>query len=296
LLVSLALPKSVGRYRKVAYHTLHQRRHINTHIITRMTTIGMLIFLGTAFLTLAGIGAAPAKYDQRQEGEFNVHAKFENLLFVVSFPYSNEDVYTALQTVAELAPELKSRSNSPKDQESIKSDEEIRSEEPYSVEIVRIDENPSSGGSSARRAEGENAVKVSIGNKGVEKARSAKNMKAFQFPKSREVPTIVGYLLDPRKMHGYKTEDGGRARNVLGIIWSPDVELTKPGTSLKKQLLQKEKEEDVASNADRNDVASLSEEKQELTLLGDGIENCGPERRRDASGICQFDESAGFPS
>jgi hypothetical protein len=260
-----------------------------------MTTIGMLIFLGTAFFILAGISAAPAGYDQRQQGDFNVHAKLENFLFVVGIPNSDEALTNmVVQTLLEYTPQLKSRSNSLKDQEAIKSGEEIHNEEPYSVEIIRIGENPSNEGiSSARRAEGESTAKVSIGNKGAEKARSAKNVKAFEFSKSREVSTIVAYLLDPKKMHGYKTEDGGRARNVLGIIWNPDIEPAKPGTSLKKQLLRREEEEDVASNADRNDVASFSEEKQELSLLGDGIENCGPGRRRDASGVCQFDETAG---
>lgn len=259
-----------------------------------MTTIGMLVFLGTPFFMLAGISAAPARYDQRQQGDFNVHTKLENFIFVIGIP-SNDETLTnmALQALLEYTPQLKSRSNSPgKDQESIKSGEEIRSEEPYSVEIVRIGESPSNEGSSARRAEGGSIAKVSIGNKGAEKTRSAKNVKAFEFSKSHEPPTIVGYFLDPKKMHGYKTVDGGRARNVFGIIWNPD-EPAKPGTSLKKQLLRKKEEEDVASNADRNDVASLSEEKQELRPLGDVIENCGPGRRRDASGICQFDEIAG---
>lgn len=261
-----------------------------------MTT--MLIFLGTAFFALAGVSGAPARYDQRQEGDFNAHVKFENLLFVVTIPSNSEALANlALQTVSnslELKDQL-SRSNLPKDQEPIKSGEEIRSEEPYSVEIIRIDESPSNERSSARRgAEEESTARVLIGNKGAERARSAKNVNNFDFPKSREVPAIVGLFLDPRKMHVYKTEDGGRARNVLGNAWSPADEPARPGTSLKKQLLRRA-EEDVAppssSSADGNDVAPLSAGKQEeLTLLGDGIENCGPERHRDASGICQFDE------
>nr|XP_012233619.1 PREDICTED: uncharacterized protein LOC105678687 [Linepithema humile] len=259
-----------------------------------MTTIGtMLIFLGTAFVTLAGIGAAPAKYDQRQEGEFNLNAKLENFLFVVAVPSNNE----FLTDLALQALELKlKRSNLPKDHESIKTDEEIHNEEPYSVEIVRIDENPSDEASSTRKAEGESTAKASIGDKAAEK-RSAKDVKGFEFPKSREVPTIVGYLLDPKKTHGsYKTENGARARNVLGIMWNPDVQAAKPGTSLKKQLLRREEEDDVvasSSNADKNDVASLSEEKPELWLVGHGAENCGPGSRRNGETfICEY---AGSP-
>lgn len=253
----------------------------------------MLIFFGTAFLTLVGISASPARYDQRQQGDFNLDAKLENLLFVIAIP-SNKDFLTdvALQAL-ELKHQLK-RSNSPKDQESIKADEGIRSEEPYSVEIIRINENPSDEGSSTRRAEGESIAKVSIGNRGVEKAvRSAKNVKDFEFPKSREVPTVVKYLLNPREIHVYKTQDGGRARNVLGIVWNPDVQTARSGKSLKKQLIRREEKEDDASSSNAgNDVTSLSEEKQELWLLG-STENCGPESHRDASGICQFNKSAG---
>jgi len=89
-----------------------------------------------------------------------------------------------------------------------------------------------------------------------------------------------------------KTEDGGRARNVLENIKNPDVDPEKPGT---KKLFQK-REEDIAplSNIYKNDMRLITEKKQqEMKLLGDAIENCGPGRRRDAAGICQFDESAG---
>lgn len=273
-----------------------------------MTVIRMLIFLGTAFFTLVEIDAAPTRYDQRQEGDFNVHAKLENLLFVVAIPSNNDLLGDLALQALELKQQLVSRSSSSKEQESIaSSDEETRGVEPYSVEIVQINENHSNKGSSVQKKEGANKEMsnisnqqtiISIGNEHDKTEileRVAKNVKAFEFPKSREEPPIIGYIVDARKILGSKNEDDGRARNVVENVWNPAVESGRPGTSLKKQLLRRE--EDVAlppSNVDKNDVASLSEDKQqnELRLLGDGIENCGPGRHRDASGVCQFDQSA----
>ncbi|CAL1675372.1 unnamed protein product [Lasius platythorax] len=412
------------------------------------------LFLGTAIFTLVKVGAGPTRYDQRQEGDFNLHAKLENLLFVVAIPSNNDLLGDLALQALELKQQLVSRSKEQESIDPIKSDEETRGVEPYSVEIIQINENHANEGSSVIKTEGNNKEIANISNqqaifsftnrqnqseinernaknvkafesdeetRGVEpysvgiiqinenhankgssviktdgsnkematvsnqqaifsftnqqnqsevnernaknvkafesdeethsvkpysvgiiqinenhankgssvikangtnkdmavisnqqtifsianqqnqsevNERSAKNVKAFEFPKSREEPTIMAYFVDARKILGSKIEDDGRARNVVKNIWNPDVESGRLGTSLKKQLLRRE--EDVAlplSNADKNDVAPLSEDKQqnELKLLGDGIENCGPGRHRDASGICQFDESASAP-
>ncbi|KAM0729965.1 hypothetical protein ACS0PU_003875 [Formica fusca] len=275
-----------------------------------MAVIQMLFFLGTAFFTLVKVDTAPTKYDQRQEGDFNLHAQLENLLFVVAIP-SNNDLLSDLALQAlELKQQLVSRSSSSKEQESIRSDKENRGMEPWkgAVEIIQINENHSNKGSSVQKTEGKNKETTNVSNQQtifslateqqqdkVEKDdRIAKNVKAFDFPKSREEPAIIGYFVDARKILGSKIEDDGRARNVVENVWNSDIESGRPGTALKKQLLRRE--ENVAlpsSNADKNDVASLSEDKQqnELILLGGGIENCGPGRHRDVSGICQFDES-----
>lgn len=258
----------------------------------------MLFLLGTAFFASIEIRAAPTKYDQRQDGEFNLHAKLENFLFVVAFPSNSEHIHDLALGALE---EVISRS---KDQGLIKSGEAAHQEEPYSVQILQINENHQNKEGSVRKAEEGDAGTLNVSDQQstavgqTEKAeRIARNMKNFEFPKSREVPTIPGYFFNTRKTQAPKTGNSGRARNVVGNVGNVenlDVELESSGTSLKKQLPQKE-EENVAlpsSNADKNDVSPIAEEKQqELRLLGDSIENCGPGRRRDASGVCQFDGS-----
>jgi hypothetical protein len=264
-----------------------------------MTAIQILFFFGAAFLMLVEVNGAPTRYDQRQEGDFNLHAHLQNFLFVVAIPGNNELLSDLALQALEFKQQL-SRSSSSKKQESIKADE-IGDEKPYILEVIRISENDSDKEISSRKDEEASNVSnlrsMSINdtrNEGEENIeRVAKNVKDFEFPKNREVPAILGYFVDTRKMPESKTEDGGRARNVLENIKNPDIELEKPGT---KKLLFQKREEDIAplSNIYKNDMRLITEKKQqELKLLGDAIENCGPGRRRDAAGICQFDESAG---
>lgn len=260
-----------------------------------MVTVQTLFFLGMAFFAFAEIHAVPTRYDQRQDGDFNLNAKLENFLFVVVVPSNTEKITNLAWNAIETA--VLSRS---KEQESIKSDEAVRQEEPYSVEIINV--NQLDKESSVRKAEGEDVETSNVSDQRPtsvedEKAeRVARNVKNFEFPKSREVPTVPsGYFVNVRKTPGLKTGDGGRARNVVGNVWNPEDEPGQSGTSLKKQLPRRG-EEDIASqpssSTDKNDVSSFTEEKQqELRLLGDGVENCGPGRHRDASGVCQFDGS-----
>ncbi|XP_011644422.1 uncharacterized protein LOC105431724 [Pogonomyrmex barbatus] len=275
-----------------------------------MAMVRPLFFLSMAFFALVEVRAAPTRYDQRQEGVYNIRADLENFLLVVTLPSSKEFNTFASTALEGLQQELLqlARSSSFKDQESIKFGEQIH-EEPYTVQVIQINENPANKESSVRKTEEGDAGTSNISdqqstsvNEGqTEETRSveriAKNLKNFDFPKSREVPAILGYFVDARKLLGSKMGNAGQARNVVGNVWNPDVESGRPGTSLKKQLPRRG-EENVAlpsSNVDKNDVSlTFPEEKQqELRLLGDGVENCGPGRRRDASGLCQFDESAG---
>ncbi|KYN29258.1 PREDICTED: uncharacterized protein LOC108766230 [Trachymyrmex cornetzi] len=264
-----------------------------------MAIVQMLFFLGTAFFAFAKVGAAPAKYDQRQDGEINGHGTIKNLLFVVLFPGSSGS--TSANDISDLAwhaiqAAVNARS---KGQGAIKSSDEVHQEEPYSAEI-QINENYLDKENSVRKVEGDTKTLnildqqlALVGDGQTEKIdRIARNVKNFDFPKSREVPTLPGYFMNARKTSRPKTGGNGRARSMVGnVVWNPDDEPGKP--SLKKQLSG---EEDVAlssSNAEKNDVSPLAEEKQqELRLLGDGVENCGPGRHRDAFGVCQFDESA----
>ncbi|EFN72509.1 hypothetical protein EAG_13432 [Camponotus floridanus] len=271
-----------------------------------MAVIRMLLFFGTAFFTLVKVDAAPTRYDQRQEGDVNVHAQLENFLFVVAIPSNNNLLGDLALQALELKQQLISRSSS-KGQESIVSSNEksLRADiaEP-AVEIIQINENHSNKGATIHKTEGQNEEATNVSNQqtifSISNAqqeakfpeRSAKNMPAFEFPKSREEPAIIGYFVDARKILESKIEDEGRARNVVENVRNPIIESGRPGTTLKKQLLQKEEDIELpSSNADKNDVTSSSEDKQqdELILLGDEYhKNCGPDGYRDASGICHY--------
>lgn len=262
-----------------------------------MPTVRMLFLFGTAFFAFAEVRAAPTRYDQRQDGDFNLHAKLENFLFVAAIPSEQQHLSDLALGALE---QVISRSK----EQGIKSGEAVRQEEPYSVEILHINENHPDKEISVRKTEGGDAGTLNVsdqrptpvGDGQIEKTeRIAKNVKNFEFPKSREVPTNPGYFANARKTFKPKTGNNGRARNV----WNPDVEPGRPGASLKKQLPRRG-EEDVApcvallsSNVDKNDVSPFSEGKQqrELTLVGGGLENCGPGRRRNACGICEADGS-----
>lgn len=267
-----------------------------------MAVTRMLFFLGTVFFVFTEIRTAPTKYDQRQDGDFNLYGQIDNLLLVAIIPSRNN--YQLLNNIAEgFESGLHQMVSQSKEQGLIGSSEEVHQGESPSVEIVQINENPDKE-SSVQKAEGDTGTSnvsdqqpTSIGDGQTEKAeRVARNVKNFEFPKSREVPAIPGYFVDVRKTLRPKAGDE-RARNVVGNVWHLDVvEPGRPGTSLKKQLPRRGEEGVALSslNADKNDVPSFAEEKQqELRLLGDSIENCGPGRRRDPSGVCQFDESAG---
>ncbi|KYM99718.1 PREDICTED: uncharacterized protein LOC108776460 [Cyphomyrmex costatus] len=262
-----------------------------------MAMVQMLLFLGTAFFAFAKVGAVPARYDQRQDGEINGHGTLKNLLFVVVLPGSGSTSTNDISELAWHAIETAVLARS-KGQGAIKSSETIRQEGPYSAEI-QLNENHLDKENSVRKAEGDTKTSnildqqpVSVGVGQNKKAdRIARNVKNFDFPKSREVPTVPGYFMNLRKTSRPKTGSSSRARNVVGnVVWNSDDEPGRPGMSLKKQLPG-----DVAlssSNAEKTDVSPLTKEKQqELKLLGDGVENCGPGRHRDASGICQFDDS-----
>lgn len=284
------------------------------------TTARVLLCLGATFLTLAGISAAPRRYDQRQQGELNVHAQLENLLFVITIP-SNNDVLSELALQAlDLKQHLDTsgrvgiQPSSSKDHESNawpsttfkEPNEEIRGEEIYitTAETVQTNEDrpdqkdpsqQSAGGkdvSDTSSQQQQATTAASTGGKAREEkaesvARVAKSV-SFEPTKIHRMPVILGYLVDTRQDLGSKVEDSGRARNVVGNVWNPDVELGRPGILMKKQLFRRGLyEEDV----DKKEATLVGGEQQELRLLGDAIENCGPGRRRDASGVCVFDES-----
>lgn len=267
-----------------------------------MATVRSLFLLVVA--TLVAARSAPAKYDQRQEGDFNVQAHLKNFLFLIVYGGNgNGDDHgsllgdLALQAL-ELKQQLSSRSSTSssgsRGAESSAGDKPARGEEPYSVEIIRIDEKDPS-----RDAQAATDVVVSIGEsgKGEEVAnRTGKSARGFfEFAKNGvPSPLFLGYLANGGRAHAAPdTEDGGRVRSV----WNYGVDYGRAGASLKKQLLRGENAEAVAPTSKASVVdnaASVQEKRQEPKPLANGIESCGPGRRRDASGICRpFDGSTG---
>ncbi|XP_014478300.1 PREDICTED: uncharacterized protein LOC106746315 [Dinoponera quadriceps] len=272
-------------------------------------TIRALLFFGAILLTLGEISAAPRRYDQRQEGDFNVHAQLENLLFVVAIPSSNDVLSELALQALELKHQLGSSTGivpPPKDPESDvgtltafsePDDDQVRADEVYitSTEGARRSEDrPENADEKASGSEHQQEVTStakSSGEEGRPIGREAKSAKGFDSAKSQGDPVIPGHLGNAKETLGSKTEDSDRARNVVG---SPDVEPGRPGASMKKQLFRRGLGEDVAPPATTFVVGAA--EQQEMKLLGDGIENCGPGRRRDPAGVCGFDaEHAGSP-
>lgn len=259
-----------------------------------------------------GISAAPRKYDQRQEGEFNVHAHLENFLFVVAIP-SNNDVLSELALQAlELKQHLGSSGgiiplSSSKDHESdatLSTFNESNDEEIYitstTTETVQVNEDhpdkndpPHNTGEKNVEISGTSSQQQTTASSTDEKTREEKTedvaraAKSFEPIKNREMPMILGYLVEPRTL-GSEMQNGGRIRNVIRDIWNLEQSSGRSNTLIKKQLFRR----GVDEQDNVSDATLIGAKQQELRLLGDGVENCGPGRRRDASGVCKFDESA----
>lgn len=281
-----------------------------------MASCQVLFFLGMILFVMLEANAAPISYyDQRQDGQYNVHAKLDNFLFLIAVP-SNKNLLTEFASQAlELKQRLASRSSDLSEEHELdatssityKSDDENRSKEPYSLEIIRIKENhPDKGKERSAEEEEEDTETLKITDQPIaivitdEQSQNidkrGKSLRNLQYVKSQEIPTVLGYLVDMRKM----VESNDRARNVIGNIWNLDLDARKSGTFSKGQLFLQQNtkrgeiEEHIASslNTEKNDVASSSSSAEETTLLDDGSENCGPEGYRDTSGVCQFGKSA----
>lgn len=226
-----------------------------------MTTVRVLFLLGVTILTLGGSSAAPRRYDQRQEGDFNVHAHLENFLLVVAVPSSN-DVFSELALQAlELKQQLGSSGSiipplSSKDHESDATFNESNEEEIYitstTTETVQKSEDRSDKKDLPQTAEisstSSQQQQVATGStESKEKAQGEKAedvvraAKSLEPTKSHGMPVILGYSVEPRTL-GSEMQAGGRVRNAIRNIWSSE----QPGTldtSMKKQLFRRELDE-----------------------------------------------------
>ncbi|XP_076637682.1 uncharacterized protein LOC143349912 [Colletes latitarsis] len=268
----------------------------------------LLLLPGILFgLFISRGDAAPTKYDQQQTGNYNVDAKFENFLFV----FLDSDKSGQLSKLAQEALQVlqfnsqtssrdaSKRTPSEKLSEPTVYETEDKDEgrEPYHVEIVRIEKE---GGTTSRSKHPEKS--------GSPEANGGEKIGPGTSPTSLEGGLEV-FIENKKK--GKKTRSLWRNEESHGLVDGPKEEskrpghikysmvdnlaqseeiskATRPGISLKKQLSRKE-EKDVSSvSEERNELTNKS---QELVLLGGGIENCGPGRFRDQTGICQNDKN-----
>ncbi|XP_076657658.1 uncharacterized protein LOC143361849 [Halictus rubicundus] len=236
-------------------------------------------------LSTISIEGTPASYDQRQTGELNVDTKLENFLLLVSGSFT-DGVVNILGSLGARHSATKQELGKPSEVTVYETDEKEEGREPYHVEIVRIEKDGDTAASSEHpkilKAEVtevlevlktlKDAPEVSIDSTALEKgSRNQKSRKLIERSKKARVGSTVE-ALDQADDLTAKEEASEAAR---------------PGISLKKQLSEKEEKDLSVLSEERNE---LDNKRDELVLLGDGVENCGPGRYRDKSGTCQEDK------
>lgn len=281
--------------------------------------------------SISQVNAAPVTYDQQQNGDLNVDAKFENFLVVVATSGSGDLLGNLASQVFRLN-RLGSQQARGKQQSGKNSSETVVYEtedadggrEPYHVEIIHIDK----GGNNTVRNKHSDESSDAKNRENTELSASLKDSKSLDsnlrsvsdsdvsIDDGKTATKKIRSLWNAEEHHGQFVDSSikgnKRSANVRNsqmenLDHSEDLSIkeealraTRPGISLKKQLSKKEEEEEEQEEEEEEDVPLISEERnelsnklveQELVLLGGGIENCGPGRYRDKLGICQTDKN-----
>ncbi|XP_017757424.1 PREDICTED: uncharacterized protein LOC108548813 [Eufriesea mexicana] len=259
------------------------------------------------------VNAAPAIYDQRQTGDFNVDTKFENFLVIVATSGSSGLFSNLASQALELNELISQRSKQqsrekPSETMIYETEDADGGREPYHVEIVHIEKE---GDSTARSKHpdklpgAKSSEKIELGtlSKDNEKTNSQQTVDSVLSIDSKEVLKKTRSLwkgegqrdLIDDSIEPNKRSTDIRNSSVENLDHSDDLPVkeealkaTRPGISLKKQLSKKEEEDEPSISEERNELGG---KYQELVLLGGGIENCGPGRYRDKLGICQHDKN-----
>lgn len=254
--------------------------------------------------------AAPATYDQRQDGDFNVDAKFENFLVVVATSGSSglfKNLATQALELNELISQRSKQQNAEKPSETMvyETEDADGGREPYHVEIVHIEKEGDSTAQSKhtdKSSDAKNTGKIELETSSMDSKNSEPGLQEVSIDGKKTVKRTRSLwnteehrgLVDS-SIKGNKRSTNVKSSQVKNLGHSDDLPVkeeealkaARPGISLKKQLSKKEEE----------DIPSISEEwnelgkKEELVLLGGGIENCGPGRYRDKLGVCQNDNN-----
>lgn len=295
-----------------------------------MTPSVASVFFLTGVLALFAVPstAAPATYDQRQDGKYNVHANLENFLIIVAtgghHNLLNDLVVQAVDlqdltsrakgeskaSAVPLAGEETAQEHRPNQKPSatvVYETEDVKiGKEPYRVEIVHIEKDRSSEEVPRAKALAEEAEPAAE-----DKPEEEEPVAEPADPKAEllaAVPNPVQRDEEPKHARSLwkdvtrkLAEVIEKEKDFLERRKKPedvDKELRdevpkngKPGAALKKQLSKKEQESVYLTLREKNDVSLIEQKPEELKLLGGGIENCGPGRYRDGSGICQIDLS-----
>lgn len=279
-------------------------------------------------LSVPEMNAAPTTYDQRQTGEVNVDAKLENFLVIIATSGSSS-LFGSLASQALELNELisqrgkqqnRNRESKPSEMVIYETEDADGGRQPYHVEIVHIENEGDATDANKRRVDVSSDVETIekiqlresskvISEESSDDGKIARETSVSRVPgdSKTEIKKIrslweteaIGRRLGDGPMEGKKTADVKDTqrvsldRNDQLPVKHETAKVIRPGILLKKQL-SKDEEEEEEKNA-----APLSEERNELgngykdqlVLIGDGIENCGPGRYRDRTGICQDDES-----
>ena len=228
-----------------------------------------LLILTIAFVgsLLAPSQAAPKRplntYDQRQDGKYNVHAKLDNFFIIVA-PSSSADT-SELETLLQngmLAAQginlknIDSRvSQHPEEDEEGKPDEKeisLKSSEESSITRINQEQQPS-------------VSKILT----IIKQDSPTSSHSLKKTTKKE---------NSGDSEGLEVEEKSSSKTARSLVSSGEVSKLPPkdASPLENKLPET-----------GDSVGPADGESQELRLLGDGIENCGPERFRDRFGICR---------
>ncbi|KZC06305.1 PREDICTED: uncharacterized protein LOC107194543 [Dufourea novaeangliae] len=258
--------------------------------------------------------AAPATYNQQQAGDLNVHAQLDNIMFIISHTFDGKLMNLLAEQAANHLNRIGFRQAASKPLQSAEkpleatiyeTEDEESGKEPYHVEIFRIEKDDAvARNKPTEKLKEAGTVEVSSVNN-VETGSPLKNLKDGPAPQvsidGKRVEKKSKSLWGNQKSRG-RLADGPTEvsrttvhvdSTVENLAQADDLTVkevskaTRPGITLKKQLSKKEQENLSTVSEERNELGNKADE---LVLLGGGIENCGPGRYRDKSGICQNDK------
>lgn len=249
--------------------------------------LGLVFFLLELTICQGAPRRAPTTYDQRQDGKFNLHASFQDTFVVFGLPSSSSSSSSSLadSDFASLfqnglltqALELK---NTVTEETGNETSEGTASKNIESARSVLVD-------SPTLRS----AIRAFVGRELADQSDQGNDDKVKVFAIVRKnLPLdletseqLSEQLSDP------SPEDDVDPKDTPATLQTHNTELNAPTLKITTRSVPDnldEKSQSENSKTDNNDDLNCVGRK-ELRLIGDGIENCGPERYRDDEGRCR---------